>query len=223
MAESTGIVTVCFDRAHDGQRYGACARRLVKSLEGTAPDIPRLVMTNVENLDVDADVRVVDLPDDRNRETKIGVYGWTPFDRTAFLDADAVVLSSAFADGFLFLDVWDVALAAISGQPSLASRRVETILSVGAVTKSAHAPYFSSGIVFFRKKADDGACGDFFARWLSGYRTLGGGRDMPSMNIALWQTHDLRVCPLPPEWQVRDRRSMDAIVFHEGGRHGVMR
>ena len=178
----------------DGDRYVAQVRRAAESLRAACPDARITVATTSDDLQsCDAfDVMRLSRPEDAAKSTmKLRAIAAAPYLRTVFVDTDTIVLDDV-TPLFALLDRFDIAAA------------LAPILRMSGMAAFSPEPFtgFNTGVVAFnfeRRRVRD-----FVRRWGEAYHeTLATSTlDQLSFNRLVWET-EVRICPLPPEYNFR--------------------
>jgi hypothetical protein len=129
----------------------------------------------------------LDLLDSENRKVKTNLSAYSPFDRTLYTDVDSEVLSPEFEEVFDVLRRSDLVFpkwrTVTSGMLATDKKRLfEKYSSVLSATHSASVEMVAGGVCGFKKCA---AASDFFSRYSELYVSMGGGQDMPALNMAV--------------------------------------
>jgi hypothetical protein len=212
-ASQFGVIYLAF-----GAPYLAMALNSVASLRVFNPALPVCILTNVVDQPPETDWwkstashwLFFDKATDANREIKTNIYAYSPFDKSAYLDCDTLVLAD-LTPLSLFLDYFDILLKP-SEQPGKTDRK-RTILNgvpYGTVT------HFNGGVLGFRKAAN---VEQFFDCWRERYNELNFKRDQPSLVEALFYSN-VRMFPLRRRWNCSDRWyakneiRLDVAIWH---------
>ena len=203
-----GVVYVAF-----GEEYAmvaaASARAAAKHCElpihvvTNLPDAARFDWPRATTFDL------IEMPDEANRAVRTTLFDRTPFERTLMLDADALIESPEAALPLGWLDRYDACLVAyrpLAEYNGSASWR-ETAAGIG----SAAIDVLSGGVVYFRRGP---RVRRLFCLWHEYWRADGGGRDMPALLRAVWDS-DVRYLALPAKagWLALQR----GIIAHQVG------
>jgi len=182
---TTGIITVAY-----GADYDRCAAHAF--LYGRQfTDLPIAVITNLKERcktwDNVSNVQFLYFERDQkvNRRAKLQMDLISPFDKTLYIDADAVIQKPGieiFAD---ILDkhemVFNWRITFNPGQPiwNIYARCMKRF----GVTKPISI--YNGGLIAFRKSP---AVRNFFQQWIMMWECFGNGREMPPLNCAIKST-----------------------------------
>lgn len=195
---NNGVVYVAF-----GRPYLAMALHSIRSLRAKNGDLPVFLITNIPvtiaelPLDPAKDtLHVMDMDQSRNRDIKTSVYALVPFERTAFIDCDTVILGD-LTDGFRFLDYFDLALR-LNPYPQTRKGKADIEILDGLAV--GDCPHWNSGVVFFRKSDLSAA---FFKAWVRNFKELANPYDQVSLVRTIFQ-EKARVLSLDARWNATD-------------------
>jgi hypothetical protein len=211
VAAGCGVVLVA-----TGRVYVEAAIRSARSVrEHCGGALPVLIWTDLpevcEQAGVFASVERIENP---HRRSKVDHLWRTPYERTLFLDTDTRVVADV-SGLFGLLDRFDMCMAhahrrshskssATAASSSTSSSGVD-----GGVSHSSPPPEFpqlNSGVFLFRRSAGVVA---FLKRWQEAFHAAALPKDQVTLRELLWTT-DLRVYVLPPEYNVRYQKYIDA-------------
>ena len=190
--ESLAPATCGFVLAASGRKYATAAEAAARSLRASNPDFPVDLFTDQE---VDASLfdRVHALDKSWFRP-KFEALLKSRFDRTIYLDVDLVVLAD-MSDVFFVLERFDIAAThATNRNQGFAWKPWRQPLPNAF-------PQINGGMIGIRR-------GEAVTRFLTDCQRAmvehGLKRDQPVFREMLWDS-DLRLCVLPPEYNVRNR------------------
>jgi hypothetical protein len=214
---SFGVIYVAF-----GAPYLAMALTSLASLKVSNPAVPACIVTNmcesppnVPWLKTGHDLHWVFVEEStsQNRDIKTRVYGYSPFEKTLYLDCDTLVLADISQLSF-FLDHFDLLLRHID-RPA-APPDAKKLLFDRSV-RFNEIIHFNGGVIGFRKAL---SVEQFFDCWSARYKSLGYRRDQPSLVEALYYS-DVRLLPLPSKWNMGEDSSYiskrardDVAIWH---------
>ncbi|SEP14762.1 hypothetical protein [Aquisalimonas asiatica] len=162
-----------------GEKFLLMAAHSARTLKEVSPSLGRSVITNVPvsrvkffEEDLFSDVIFVDEPTDKNREKKVSIPDWSPFEETLFLDCDTECLADV-SGLFSLLRNWPLI---IKHNPWSSPREID-IDGVSSVELGLSE--WNSGLIVFRK--GDERVGEFFDVWRLNYELMGEGMDQPSL------------------------------------------
>ena len=127
----------------------------------------------------------VDIPTEQNRQVKIELYKYTPYDETLYMDVDAIITKTGIEKIFDLFGQRDIVLQHNTmWKPGTPYSRIyrDTVRKFG-LKLPIHICL--GGFWAFRKTPETIA---FFEQWLKNWIETGRGRDMPSLACALKQT-----------------------------------
>jgi len=180
-----GICMIAFGKEYDrlaahtvaySRKYVSCPITVLSNLKERDPKWQEVPGINF--LDVD-------IPTDQNRQVKIELYKYTPYDETLYMDVDAIVVKPGIEKIFDLFGERDIVLQHHAmwkpGEPYSRIYR-DTVRKYG-LTLPIHVCI--GGFWAFRKTPETIA---FFEQWLKNWIETGRGRDMPSLACAITQT-----------------------------------
>jgi len=211
-----GIIYVAFGAAYDrfAAKCAAYSRRYT--------NIPMCVLTNLKNRDQswsdvsDVEFKHFDMPQDQNRAIKTSIIDHTPFEKTLYLDCDAVIqrdgIEIAFdimQDDALLLNIYS-RWSGESKVPSIYKRCFNTLSVVYPINV-----YYGAFCGFTKGNGVQ----RFFKTWNQYWQDTGKGREMPALAAAVKHSG-----VTVREVGNRDRIftwpvNPNAIVQHEYGRY----
>jgi hypothetical protein len=212
---SNGILMVAF-----GEQYDRLAAYCV-AYSRQYTDLPILIVSNLETRDPKwADVSGIEFltlnfKQDQNREVKTYLVDYTPFDKTLYVDCDAIIQRPGI-EGIFDLIIPDRLLLNIYGRwgertkcPGLYNRaflRSGTILPINI--------YYGALVGFMKTEK----VVDFFKLWHHYWRENGSGRDMPALACSVKNSgiavRELKKSDGYFSWVQNSR----AIIQHEYGK-----
>jgi len=212
IADDAGVVYVVY-----GDRAVKEARDSVKSIKGLHPSLPVVIVSDDDPGIKETQFVYHEDTDPGARAAKLATYELSPFERTLYLDADTVAISS-LAGGFNLLQNFDVALAidlTTAAQGVLAGMLTYTEEERSAtreVLPTPHLTQYACGAIFFRK-SDETA--KLFQAWRAEWLRFR-WRDQGAFLRALYRT-PIRHVALPIEWNVSGRRRKAMVIHHRWG------
>lgn len=209
---NAGVVYVTY-----GGKAIKAARESIQSLRRFHSDLSVAVVSDTDP--TIQDTKFIYHPDEDPgaRAAKLATYGLSPYERTLYLDADTVVVSS-LGGGFNLLDRFDLVLATdltmaevgvLGGEHTYSQQERETTrqeLPTSRLTQCA------CGMVFFRKSP---ATKKFFKVWQTEWQRWK-WRDQGAFLRAIHKT-PVRLLVLPVEWNVSGQRRNAMVVHHRWG------
>jgi hypothetical protein len=172
--------------AATGTRYVTLARRSARNLRQLVPDASIDLFTDQSVTDPVFDQ--VHQVDRISKRPKMEALRRSRFDKTIYMDADTMVIAP-IGDIFAVLDHFDIAL-------THAQFRVHP---PGGNTKALPAafPQLNSGLVGLRRST---RTADFLRQWEGKVLDTGAKYDQPALRQLLFQSADMRLAVLPPEY-----------------------
>jgi len=201
--------------------YGAKALKMAKesinSIRYLHPDLQIAIISNSDPR-VRGTAFIYHSDDDAGaRIAKLNVYDLTPFERTLYLDADTVVISS-LAGGFNLLNYFDLALASdltmidggiLAGETTyLQEERTATAQELPTDKLTQYA----CGMMFFKKTH---GMTRLFTKWQYEWQRWR-WRDQGAFLRAIHKV-PVRHIVLPKEWNMSGTRGATAVVHHKWG------
>ncbi len=192
-AASRGIIYIAA-----GEKYVRAANHSARSVRRTCPGLATHLFCDPATA-AEADVfdGITEIPDP-HRRSKVDYLSRTPFDRTLYLDTDTEIVAD-IRDIFDVLDRFDVGLAHAH------SRNTKSTTQTWREALPGAFPQFNGGVILFRRNP---RVQQFLDDWREGYHTAGFGRDQTTLRELLWLS-DLRICTLPPEYNVRYEKYLE--------------
>lgn len=191
-----GVVYVAF-----GYEYLVLAAHSARTLKRHNAGLTTLLVTNVAVEPLTADglllfdqVILSSEESAANRKFKLAVDEVTPFDRTVYLDCDTEVRGDLWP-AFRLLETYDMAVRLLN-KPTTANFEVYP----GHTARSLGMAEWNAGVLFFRKSEGSSAV---FRKWREIFVTEQMSRDQPALLRAILATPDVRLLPLPPEWNAK--------------------
>jgi hypothetical protein len=196
MKPSTGCLFVAFGEAHLVLSLIA-----IRSLKEKNGDLSVQLITNVDvNLDFfdfwDSNVDTLThltLETEQNRLIKTNLIEYTVFDKTLFIDSDALI-NDDISKIFEFSEKFDLGIK-LNWRPQTIEEKsrhqVSKNLSVGDFS------HWNSGVILFTKNASTTS---FFTEWRHNFVELGSPFDQPSLAKTLYSMPDLRFISLDERW-----------------------
>lgn len=154
--------------------------------------LPFYVLTNLDEISAEwkevSNVRFkyIPIPSEKNRTLKVSLIDYTPFDRTLFMDSDAVIQRPGIENMFKLLDDKDI-VCQYYGYISEDAEKIDFLnktyaFLAGLLNENYPIHLFSeAGFLFNRNKSGK----EFFERWRKYWRMMGCGRDMPGFSFAV--------------------------------------
>ncbi len=177
--------------AATGPDYTALARQAAASLRPHCPDIPIDLFTD-QPVDDPVFARVHSLNKSTHRPRMESLLR-SRFDHTICLDSDVLVLAD-ISDMFEVLGRFDIALAHDQ------DRNGPLATTLYRRTLPAAFPQFNGGVMGVARNHKTDA---FLNDWQAVLDQTGAPRDQPSLRELLFDS-DLRICTLPPEYNLYD-------------------
>jgi hypothetical protein len=214
---SNGIVMVVF-----GEQYDAFAAHCV-AYSRKYTDLPVTVITNTKNNRSikwqglkNIEFVEFDLPQDQNRQVKTSLINYTPFEKTLYLDCDAIIQRPGIEKIFDLI-ISDRLLVNIYGRWSNQSKAPALYRRafLNSMTQMPINIYYGAIMGFTKTQK----IGDFFALWNKYWKLNGSGREMPALACAI-KNSGIEVKEINRRngwfsWPL----DKNAIVQHEYGRH----
>lgn len=183
-----------------GDTYRGIARVCAKYFKTHNPGMPvRLYSDAMVSDDLFDEVRVLE---DVWLRSKIDAMIDSPFDRTLYIDVDALAVLD-IRDGFDVLDTHDLALCHDQWRNHPNAVTEDTRFVPNAY------PQYNSGLLFYRRSPEVLA---FLADWRERVRSSGATKDQPALRELAFAA-DLRVAVLPLEYNVGHRAAFVAHRF----------
>ena len=192
--------------AYDKHPHTSHVREAILSAESVKKAHPELHITLFTDKPVKSkvfdDIKLVSVEGVRVKQ--LYLYD-SPYDRTLFLDTDTKVVGRL--DGvFSLLDRFDLAAALDHERKSKWKSDVYIDYAKIPDCFSEH----NSGVVLFRKNE---TVKEFFSLWQKNYvkwtEVSGKFNDQPSFRVSLWQSKELNLYTLPPEFNIRTQDKRD--------------
>lgn len=193
------------------------ARDSVKSVKGLHPGLSIVIISDNNPGIKGTQFIYHEDTDPGARTAKLATYELSPFQRTLYLDADTVAISS-LASGFNLLRYFDVALAidlTTVAQGVLAGMLTyteEERLATREALPTPHLTQYACGAIFFRKSDETAR---LFQAWRAEWLRFQ-WRDQGAFLRALYRT-PIRYVALPTEWNVSGRRREAMVIHHRWG------
>ncbi len=193
MRQEKGIVYIAV-----GAAFVKDAERSARSARQRHPGLPICLFSDVASREP-----VFDLwfeIKDAHRRSKLDCIMRTPFDKTLYLDADTRVIGS-IEEPFGLLDRYDLAACHVENRHPVTS-------ATARLTPEKVDPGFTgfNGGVFYYRMNDQ--MRRFFESWAAEYKRQNAKFDQPIMRTLLWETPDVKVIAIPPEYNVRTLRAL---------------
>lgn len=231
--ESAGIMYMCW-----GEKAWAQVAKSVASLQQVGIDMPVCVVggmpsgphTNWELMRWMGE-SPFDRGERRNFQFRAGrvkpyLYGYSPFQRTLYIDADTEFVGD-FTAGFELLDDYDLALTEESltlgglynkKQAGWEINLLERDATIQELGGDARRKFINSGVIFFRKSP---AAQAVFEEWGRQWLRWQQWDEQLALMRAVHAVADAKVKALGVEWN-HPHREQAGIIFHNYGR-GVAR
>ncbi|ELR23704.1 uncharacterized protein ACA1_073480 [Acanthamoeba castellanii str. Neff] len=195
-----------------GPVYVEAAIRSARSVkEHCGPDLPVHIWTDLPEVCAAAagafdSVERIENP---HRRSKVDHLWRTPFERTLFLDADTRVVADV-RGLFSLLDRFDLCMAHAHRRSHAKSATTSSSSSSSSPASASpppvEFPQLNSGVFLYRRSEGVVA---FLKRWQEVFHAAALPKDQVTLRELLWTT-DLRVYVLPPEYNVRYQKYIDA-------------
>lgn len=187
---SRGIVMIA-----TGKPYVSAAVPAAKSAKALMPDIAiDLFCDDDYGLDFSVFDKTFTI-EDPHRRSKVDCLSLSRFQRTLYVDTDIRFVADV-CDLFDLLDRFDVGLAHAHTR-----NRPETN-SVWRLALPHAFPQFNGGVIVY---GDNDRVKQFLHDWKQSYADAGFSKDQVTLRELLWRS-DLRICTLPPEYNIRYRK-----------------
>lgn len=220
MDNRKGVVYIAF-----GPLYLAMALFSMSTLRKKIADLPVMIITNI---DVDFNqfdfwsseydiVKIMDFDSERNREIKIDIYNYVPFERVAYIDADTYILND-FSDIWKFLDYFDIAFKLNPIKQKTPGKGDQLILDNSFLVRDV--PHFNGGVFFFKRSENTKG---FFNLWYNYFCNGSTSYDQISLVDAIFNS-DARVLPLTadwnhfPDWRFYAGKTKSPFIVHYSNR-----
>lgn len=192
MQLNRGIIYVAF-----GEEFDRLAAATAKHTR-IYTDLPMCVLTNLKKPSPEWDkisnvfFRYLPFPSEENRRVKVSLIDYTPFDKTLFMDVDALIQKKDVERFFDYLNNYDIVcqhygcIHSTKGASLLVFR---TYLKL-AIMLHESLPiklYGEAAFLFNRTKKTR----DFFSLWKKYWMMMGCSRDMPGFSFAAKHSGDL--------------------------------
>lgn len=196
MKNKKGIVYLAF-----GHLYLVMALFSIYTLKKKNSELPVMLITNLnfnfkkldfwsKNYDT---VKILNITPDKSREIKTDLWKFTPFDQTAFIDADTYILSE-LSTAWKFLDYFDIALKVNSLKQLKPGKGDQLILDSSTYVRDI--THFNSGVIFFNKS---NKTENFFRYWSKNYLKGKSIYDQVSLVETIFKC-EAKILPLTEEW-----------------------
>lgn len=121
-----------------------------------------------------------------NRRVKVSLISYSPFDKTLFMDSDAVIQNPGIEKLFDYLEDYDI-VCQLFGELDPCELAHPTTLKTygklaGVLNESFPINLYSEAGFLFRRS---GSSREFFCLWQKYWRLMGCGRDMPGFSFAV--------------------------------------
>lgn len=208
-----GIAYVCFGKTFDNTLAHACV------ITRKYTELPIVVFTNIKNRsekwkDVsDVEFIYFDMEDKENREIKTQLPHHTPFDNTLYLDSDTVIQKEGIEQSFVPLqNGYDICV----NPEFMIQQDGQTFNIYNKTIQKLECPLplvvVSGGYLCFTKSDK---VKEFFDTWNKNWKTMGSGREMPSLACAL-RVSDLKISSILNMYEPNVENE-DVIVQHNWG------
>ena len=193
------------------------ARNSILSVRGFHPDLPVAIVSDEDPLINGVAFLHHEDEDPGARAAKLAVCELTPFERTLYLDADTVVVSS-LGGGFGLLERFDMALACdLTGADKGVLAGLDTYYDEEreATRRELPSPFvtqYACGMIFFRR---NDSVASFFKVWREEWERWR-WRDQGAFLRAIHRS-PVRHVALPTEWNVSGQRREAMVVHHRWG------
>jgi hypothetical protein len=177
-----------------GEPYTLAACEAARSIRATSPGLAIDLFTAEQEVPVALfdQVHKIENP---HRRAKLDYLYQTRFARTLYLDADTRVVAD-ISEMFQVLDRFDIALAHAH------ARNREAVRAVWRTAIPDSFPQFNAGVILYRSTP---RVVNLLKDWQASYRSAGFRKDQVVLRELLWVS-DLRICVLPPEYNVRYKK-----------------
>lgn len=173
-------------------------------------DLPFCILTNLKdrssawNKVPNVFFKYLPVTSDENRRTKVSLINYSPFDKTLFMDSDAVVQKTGIEKLFDYLEDYDIVCQVFGELDPCELAHETTLKTYGRLVKLLKEKfpvtlYSEAGFLFKRSESSK----EFFSLWQKYWRLMGCGRDMPGFSFAVkhrekivesFERDELRLC-----------------------------
>lgn len=184
----------------------------VKSLKKVHPDIHTTLFTERQSQTTFTNFDIVKFINPKSIRIKQYYLSSTPYKKTLYLDADTAIIGDV-SNVFDLLERFDI--AATQDHIRIVPERNVLWGKYAKIPESF--PEYGGGVILFKMNDTVRA---FFDKWVSLYEewcTLSGKiNDQPSFRVALWETSNLKLHTLPPEYNIRtqEKRNKSTNIVH---------
>lgn len=182
-------------------------------------DIPFCVVTNIKNSNLNklenTEIKHIDITTNRNREIKTTMNKFSPFEKTLYIDSDAVIQHSRIKQVFELLNGYDIMLHSYGNWTT--PNKVVSYYKTAMTNLNEQLPlyiYYGALIGFNKNQSVQ----NFFIKWNANWKKSAIGREMPSLAITAKQMSNLKIKKLGKlenifSWTI----NANACVQHEYG------
>jgi len=208
-----GIIFLVF-----GEEFYKMAMKTI-SYSRKYTDIPFKILTNIRINEFDSidntRVEYMDMATRDNRQVKTTMINYSPFDRTIYMDCDAIIQKKGIENVFDMLDNRDIMLNLYGiwrdSRQSLSYYRI----TMDRLRINYPIEIYYGAIIGFNKTD---AAKTFFSNWNNNWRKSGIRRDMPALACTIKKMPTLKIKKLYTKDNVfKWGKSNNAIIIHEQG------
>ncbi len=205
-----GILYIAFEGDSKACRFKEMEYS-ISSLKKFMPNIPIALFTNKKDYTKNIDIlKIIDIKTTRIKHTYLYE---SPFERTLYLDCDTKIVGNIDSI-FDLMNRFDI--AATHDLIRKDERKSKKYPDYAIIPDSF--PEYGGGVILFRKNK---VVEEFFKLWQKNFKEwfdlTKEERDQPSFRVSLWQSNDLHLYTLPPEFNIRFKNYNNIVprIYHK--------